>query len=177
MLSHKNSEIPSSHDTLQQLYRRSAFLTQSTSSESTILDLLHVASGLVRHLNKKLCKLATWIKLVKPSAFSSVIKCAFIFLTSNDFGCFRGHLAQFELTAEVYTFDYLTHSSVGLSNHTRSERMHNNQPWYYYQCLNCFCYAIFAPEISTENITKHIRVSISILYVRQRTDTSNEIGI
>ena len=41
--------------------------------------------------------LANWAKFLEPSGYCTVIKCTFIFCTTNVFGCFHSVIPQFEL--------------------------------------------------------------------------------
>ena len=63
---------------------------------------------------------------------------------------------QFKLIKQVPELAYTAQSSAQLSNSTWSEAMHNmSELKTTFHSLNCFCYMIYMPQISThKNIAK-----------------------
>ena len=64
---------------------------------------------------------ATRVKFLEPSDYCTMINCAFIFYTTNVFGCYFGIIAQLELIKLP-----IVCSSVQPSNHTWQKTMHTN---------------------------------------------------
>ena len=92
----------------------------------------------------------------RPTNWASVINC-FDVCTIHVFGYFHSIMTQFRLIkASVPELDYVTHSSVQLSNYIWSKTMHNESahllPWYnqsqrgIYHELNCFSHVTYAPQ-------------------------------
>ena len=67
--------------------------------------------------------LAFRVKFFELSGYCTLIDYAFTFCTRNVFVRFHNIMAQFKWIKQK--FPYVAHSSVQLSNHTRSEVMHN----------------------------------------------------
>ena len=73
-----------------------------------------------------LINLSTTSAVFTPAGHVSILHCPFIFSTTNVFHCFCSTMTQFVLIKHIVRkLDYVVRSSAELSNHTKSEAMHN----------------------------------------------------